>query len=72
MQRSNEDPIWDLVICIAGGAGTIVCLFWATLMFNQHVPVFVDRRIAALACIIMAALMLSTALSYWHQWKQRR
>ena len=72
MQRSHDDPIWDLVICIAGCAGTLVWLFWAVLTLAGHISFFPDRRIASLGCVIMASLMLSTAVGYWYQWKHRR
>ena len=72
MQKSQDDPIWDLVICIAGSAGTLVWLFWAAFTFTGHAPFALDRRLAALGCVIMAGLMLSTAVSYWYQWKHAR
>ena len=73
MQKWDDNhPVWDLVLCIGGCAGTAVCFFWAVLLLNPYVPVFfVDRRIASLVCIILAALMLSSAAGYWHLWKAR-
>lgn len=72
MQKMNDDPVWDLVICITTGVGSVVWLVWASLMLNNHFLILWDNRISALACLIMAFFMLSTAISYWHTWRRRR
>jgi uncharacterized protein YhhL (DUF1145 family) len=73
MQRWNDDhPIWDLVMSIGGSVGTIISMLWATLLLNPYVPAPFNRRIASLVCVLIAVLMLLTATTYWHQWKQRR
>lgn len=72
MQRLNdESPVWDLVICIAGGVGTAAWLFWAALAFKSYNILPWGNMLIVLS-VLMAVLMLSTAISYWFQWKRRR
>lgn len=71
MYRSDEDPIWDLVICIAAAVGTVVWLAWMALAFRFSLLFPWPNRLIAVVAAIMALMMLAASLGSWWQWKRR-
>ncbi len=72
MHRSDDDPIWDLVICITTAAGAVVWLAWAALALRYSAVLPWNNQLIAVAATIMAVMMLVTSLGSWLQWRDRR
>ena len=72
MQTSNESPIWDLVICIAGSIGSVVFFVGAYLIIDRKLPMLWGGQVVSVLSIIMAVMSLGMAIGYGYQWKRGR
>jgi hypothetical protein len=72
MHRSDDDPIWDLVICITTAASAAVWLAWGALALRYSIIFPWNNRLIALIAALIALMMLAASLGSWRQWKYRR
>ncbi len=72
MQTSNESPVWDLVICIAGSIGSVVFFVGACLIISHKLSMLWWGQVVSVLSIIMAVMSLSMAIGYGYQWKHGR